>query len=80
MPCIGAFRGCIRIEKSAQHTSSQQLLQSILLGDRARAWAVPSLEIIADDIVCTHGGTVLDLSEEEFFYLCLRGQTLARIF
>ena len=68
-----AFRGRIRVEQSAQQTDSEQLSRTILLSDRARAWAVPSLEIIADDVQCAHGATVSDLSEEELFYLRSRG-------
>ncbi|KAG7364858.1 iron-sulfur cluster assembly protein SufD [Nitzschia inconspicua] len=76
----GAFRGRIRVEQSAQQTDSQQLSRSVLLSDRARAWSIPSLEIIADDVKCTHGATVSDLSEEELFYLRSRGldRTLSR--
>eukprot|EP00537_Pseudo-nitzschia_pungens_P002756 CAMPEP_0172362256 /NCGR_PEP_ID=MMETSP1060-20121228/5899_1 /TAXON_ID=37318 /ORGANISM="Pseudo-nitzschia pungens, Strain cf. cingulata" /LENGTH=680 /DNA_ID=CAMNT_0013084711 /DNA_START=264 /DNA_END=2306 /DNA_ORIENTATION=- len=69
----GAFRGRIRVEQSAQQTDSQQLSRTILLSDKSRAWSVPSLEIIADDVQCTHGATVSDLSEEELFYLRSRG-------
>jgi len=69
----GSFRGRIRVEQSAQQTDSQQLSRTILLSDKCRAWAVPSLEIIADDVKCTHGATVSDLSEEELFYLRSRG-------
>lgn len=69
----GAFRGRIRVEQSAQQTDSSQLSRTILLSDRARAWAVPSLEIIADDVKCSHGATISDLSEEELFYLRSRG-------
>jgi Fe-S cluster assembly protein SufD len=69
----GSFRGRIRVEQSAQQTDSEQLSRTILLSDRARAWAVPSLEIIADDVKCSHGATVSDLSEEEMFYLQSRG-------
>lgn len=69
----GAFRGRIRVEQSAQQTDSQQLSRTILLSDKSRAWSVPSLEIIADDVQCTHGSTVSDLSEEELFYLRSRG-------
>jgi Fe-S cluster assembly scaffold protein SufB len=76
----GAFRGRIRVEQSAQQTDSQQLSRTVLLSDKCRAWAVPSLEIIADDVRCTHGATVSDLSEEELFYLRSRGldRTLSR--
>lgn len=68
-----AFRGRIRVDQSAQQTDSEQLSRTILLSDRARIWATPSLEIIADDVKCTHGATVSDLSEEELFYLRSRG-------
>jgi len=75
-----SFRGRIRVEQSAQQTDSQQLSRTILLSDHARIWATPSLEIIADDVTCTHGATVSDLSEEELFYLRSRGldRTTAR--
>jgi Fe-S cluster assembly scaffold protein SufB len=72
-----SFRGRIRVEQSAQQTESQQLSRTVLLTDKARAWAVPSLEIIADDVQCTHGATVSDLSEEELFYLRSRGLDVA---
>lgn len=76
----GSFKGRIRVEQSAQQTDSQQLARTVLLSDRSKAWAVPSLEIIADDVTCTHGCTISDLSEEELFYLRARGldRTLAR--
>lgn len=68
-----SFRGRIRVEQSAQQTDSDQLSRTILLSDKSRIWTVPSLEIIADDVKCTHGATVSDLSEEELFYLRSRG-------
>ena len=68
-----SFRGRIRVEQSAQQTDSKQLSRSVLLSDYARIWATPSLEIVADDVQCTHGATVSDLSEEELFYLRTRG-------
>ncbi len=75
-----SFRGRIRVEQSAQQTDSEQLSRTILLSDHARIWATPSLEIIADDVTCTHGATISDLSEEELFYLRSRGldRTTAR--
>ena len=39
--------------------------RSLLLNEKSRVWCIPSLEIIADDVSCTHGATVSDLSEEE---------------
>jgi len=70
---IAAFRGRIRVEQSAQQTDSAQLSRTVLLSDKSRAWAVPSLEIIADDVQCAHGATVSDLPVEEMFYLQSRG-------
>jgi Fe-S cluster assembly scaffold protein SufB len=49
---VGSCRGRVRVEQSAQQTDSEQLSRTILLSDRSRAWAVPSLEIIADDVKC----------------------------
>ena len=70
------FKGRIRVEQSAQQTEAQQLARTLLLGDeRAKVWMIPSLEIIADDVTCTHGATVADLSEEAMFYLKSRGLT-----
>ena len=68
-----SFRGKIRVEQSAQQTESEQLARTILLTEKAKVWAIPSLEIIADDVTCTHGATVSDLSDEELFYLRSRG-------
>merc|ERR1711966_625215 len=68
-----SFRGRIRVEQSAQQTDSQQLSRTMLMSDHARILSTPSLEIIADDVECTHGATVSDLSEEELFYLRSRG-------
>ncbi|KAL3770847.1 hypothetical protein ACHAW5_000444 [Stephanodiscus triporus] len=68
-----SFRGRIRVEQSAQQTDSKQLSRTVLLSDHARIWSTPSLEIVADDVQCTHGATVSDLSEEELFYLRSRG-------
>lgn len=67
------FKGRIRVEQDAQLTNSEQLARTLLLSDRSRAWAVPSLEIIADDVKCAHGATISDLSEEEMFYMRSRG-------
>jgi len=67
------FKGRIRVERSAQQTDSEQLARSLLLNEKSRVWCIPSLEIIADDVSCTHGATISDLSEEELFYLRSRG-------
>jgi len=44
-----------------------------MLGERARVIAMPTLEIIADNVVCSHGASVADLDENSMFYLSARG-------
>ena len=67
------FKGRIRIPTQAQKTDSDQLCRSLMLGDRARIIAMPTLEITADDVVCSHGASVTDLDENSMFYLAARG-------
>jgi Fe-S cluster assembly protein SufD len=47
----------------------------LLLSGRARVDAKPELEIVADDVRCTHGATVSQLQEDQLFYLRSRGIT-----
>jgi Fe-S cluster assembly protein SufD len=44
-----------------------------VLSPYARADSIPGLEILADDVRCTHGATVGKLEEEPLFYLKSRG-------
>jgi len=67
------FKGRIRIPKHAQLTDSDQLCRTIMLGERARVIAMPTLEITADNVVCSHGASVQELDENELFYLASRG-------
>ncbi len=67
------FYGSIQVPKIAQQTQANQLSRNLLLSKRARIDAKPQLEIIADDVSCTHGATVSELQEEELFYLKSRG-------
>ncbi|HLB59151.1 MAG TPA: Fe-S cluster assembly protein SufD [Bdellovibrionota bacterium] len=67
------YKGLIRIEKSGQKSNAYQNNQNLLLSERARADSQPKLEIIADDVRCTHGATVGTVDEEQLFYLRSRG-------
>eukprot|EP00622_Pseudochattonella_farcimen_P002144 FR737019.1.p1 GENE.FR737019.1~~FR737019.1.p1 ORF type:complete len:185 (+),score=16.89 FR737019.1:29-556(+) len=67
------FKGRIKVEQIAQGTDSDQLCRTLLLTDGAKVVMMPSLEIVADQVQCTHGATVADLSPEEIFYLQSRG-------
>ncbi len=66
------FYGMIRVEPEAQKTQGYQANHNLLLAD-ARAHAIPGLEIIADDVKCSHGATVSRMDTEQLFYLQARG-------
>ena len=69
--CI--FNGSIEVPQIAQKTEAAQLSRNLILSKRARIDAKPELEIVADDVRCTHGATVSQLQDEELFYLLSRG-------
>lgn len=69
----GVFDGNVKVNRLAQKTDAQQLSRNLLLVPRATVNVKPNLQIIADDVKCTHGCTVSDLEEDELFYLSSRG-------
>ena len=69
----GVFNGKIFVRKDAQHTNAKQTNKNLLLGDEASINTKPQLEILADDVKCTHGATVGQLDDEAIFYLRSRG-------
>ncbi len=71
----GVFQGLIHVAPHAVRTDAHQQNRNLLLSDRAVADTKPELEILADDVKCTHGATVGDLDEDEMFYLRARGIT-----
>ena len=67
------FRGVLHLRKEAQQTNAYQATHSLLLSPKARADALPILEIEADDVRCKHGSTTGRVDEEQIFYLMSRG-------
>jgi Fe-S cluster assembly protein SufD len=67
------FVGMIRIDMAAQKTDAKQANRNMLLSKDARANSIPMLEILADDVKCSHGATVGSLDEDQKFYLMARG-------
>jgi Fe-S cluster assembly protein SufD len=67
------FDGRIIVAPDAQQTEAYQANHNILLSGQAKAETKPQLEIYADDVKCSHGATVGQLSEEEQFYMRSRG-------
>ena len=68
-----AFAGLIQVAKGAQRTDAYLANRNLLLSDKARADSIPTLEIEANDVRCTHGATVGPIDEEQVFYLMARG-------
>jgi Fe-S cluster assembly protein SufD len=67
------FSGKIFVRKDAQKTAAFQQSRNLLLSSDAEVDAKPQLEIEADDVRCSHGATVAQLSPDEMFYLQSRG-------
>jgi Fe-S cluster assembly protein SufD len=67
------WQGMIYVAKGAEKTDGYQANRNIILDEGARADSIPGLEILADDVRCTHGATVGKLEAEPIFYLKSRG-------
>jgi Fe-S cluster assembly protein SufD len=67
------FGGLIRVEPDAHFTDAYQKVRNLLLSDDSEANSMPGLEILADDVRCTHGATSGQIDEDELFYLRTRG-------
>ncbi|HLL40940.1 MAG TPA: SufD family Fe-S cluster assembly protein, partial [Rubrobacteraceae bacterium] len=71
---LTVFSGLIRVEPGAQKTDAYQTNRNVILGtDDAFAVSLPNLEIMADDVKCSHGSTTGQVDETELFYLMSRG-------
>ncbi|KAF6001383.1 hypothetical protein F1559_000014 [Cyanidiococcus yangmingshanensis] len=70
------FKGTIYVEREADGTDAHQLIRSLVLSDRARVHVMPFLEVLNDDVACTHGAASAHLDESELFYIQSRGATM----
>ena len=68
-----AYDGVIRVEPVAQKTDAYQKNENLFLSGGPQAQSDPALEILANDVRCTHGSTTGKLSEDHFWYLASRG-------
>ena len=67
------FGGLIRVEPHAHFTDAYQTVRNLLLSDDCEANSMPGLEILADNVKCSHGATSGQIHEDELFYLLARG-------
>ena len=67
------WQGMIYVAPGAQKTDGYQANRNLMLSPTARADSIPGLEILADDVRCTHGATVSKIDPDQLFYLNSRG-------
>ncbi|KAH9616448.1 hypothetical protein KSS87_011727 [Heliosperma pusillum] len=67
------FDGNVRVNRYAQQTNAGQLTRSLLLVPQATVNVKPNLQIIADDVKCSHGAAISDLEDDQLFYFLARG-------
>lgn len=70
---VSAYTGLIRIENRAKNCEAYQENRNLLLNIGARAETIPELEILNEDVTCTHGATIGPIDPEMVFYLNSRG-------
>jgi Fe-S cluster assembly protein SufD len=69
----GVYQGCVRVRPDAQGTDARQMIRTLLLSRQAEIATKPELEILADDVKCSHGNTVGELDSAALFFLRARG-------
>lgn len=67
------FYGGVYAGKDCPKTEAHQLCKTVLLDDKATAFLRPELDILTDDVICSHGATVGNLDPEALLYLTTRG-------
>jgi Fe-S cluster assembly protein SufD len=67
------WRGMIKVDPGAQQTDAFQESRNLLLSKKAHADAIPGLEILANDVRCTHAAAIAQIDPEQLFYLRSRG-------
>ena len=67
------FSGLIKVDEEAQHTDAYQTNRNLLLSSEAEADSLPGLEILANEVKCSHGATTSRIDPQELFYLHSRG-------
>jgi Fe-S cluster assembly protein SufD len=67
------YTGLVKIDKGAQQSHAYQKNQNLLMSPGAYVQSEPFLEILANEVFCTHGSTTGKINEEELTYLASRG-------
>lgn len=69
----GVYQGCVKVARDAQRTDARQMSRALLLSRNAEIATKPELEILADDVKCSHGATAGEIDGAALFFLRARG-------
>jgi Fe-S cluster assembly protein SufD len=67
------YSGMIRLREEAQKSQAFQTNRNLVLTEGAGAESIPNLEILANDVKCSHGSTVGPIDDDQRYYLESRG-------
>lgn len=65
----GIFQGLIEVYPKAVKTDAYLTNNNLILGNGARTDSIPQLNILTDDVRCSHGSTTGKLDDAQLFYL-----------
>lgn len=68
-----AYTGRLRIGLAGSGCSAHQSNRNLLLSEKARADSIPELEILTNDVACSHAATVGPIDPEQIYYCNGRG-------
>ena len=67
------WEGMVYVDPEAGQADGYQKNENLMLSDKAKIFAKPGLEIITDDVKCSHGTTITNIDDDQIFYLTSRG-------
>ncbi|KAK9114802.1 hypothetical protein Syun_021599 [Stephania yunnanensis] len=70
------FDGNVRVNRFAQETDAGQLTRTLLLEPKATVNVKPNLQIVADNVKCSHGAAISNIEKDLLFYFQARGLDL----
>lgn len=68
-----SYSGLVRIERHCNGSHAYQKNQNIMLSKRAKVASEPNLEILSNDVFCTHGSTTGTINKDTIYYMQTRG-------
>ncbi len=67
------YSGLIRVHRGAVRSDARQTNNNLVLNEGAHADSVPNLDILENDVKCSHASTVGPVDEDQMYYIESRG-------